>query len=157
MLASFFQLPVKNLQLLEFSYITFPPSPKQVIDFSDAPGIATAHHFVFADDQRVLYYVSGNKVYAALFGTSTLTVQERYTLPAGAEVTELKIYQQAEYPAIDATIPTNNKVLIMATYEGEEGKLTLFPMLNLGIGNLDIVNRKEYTGFGRISAVAPQR
>lgn len=137
--------------------ITFPPAPKQVIDFSDAPGIATAHHFVFAEDQRVMYYVSGDKVYAALFGSTTPSFQERYTLPAGAVLTALGIYQQGQYPTIAATIPTHNKVLIMATYEGGEGKLTLFPMINLGIGNLDVANRKEYTGFGRISAITSQR
>ncbi len=137
--------------------ITYPPAPKEIIDFSGAPGIAAAHHFVFAYDQRVMYYVSGNKIYAALFGSSTPSFQERYTLPAGAELTALSIYQQGQFPAIEPTIPTHNKVLIMASFAGGEGKLTLFPMINLGIGNLDIANRKEYGGFGRISAVTSQR
>ncbi len=153
-----------NIRLYVFSkgtddggMITYPPAPKQIIDFSGAPGIAAAHHFVFAEDQRVMYYVSGNKIYAALFGSSTPSFQERYTLPAGAELTALSIYQQGQYPIIDPTIPTHNKVLIMASFAGGEGKLTLFPMINLGIGNLDIANRKEYGGFGRISAVTSQR
>ncbi|RAJ06464.1 PKD family protein [Chitinophaga skermanii] len=134
-----------------------PPSPKSVIDLTNAPGIATAHHFVFAEDQNVMYYVSGNKVYAMLYGTATPTYHERYTLAAGEEVTVLQVYQQGNYPHIEPTLSTNNKILIMATYSGGKGKLYLFPMLNLGLGNLDINNRKEYGDFGRISSVISQK
>ncbi|CAL1517997.1 PKD-like family lipoprotein [Chitinophaga sp. MM2321] len=134
-----------------------PPAPKAQFDLSNAPGIADAHHFVFADDQNVLYYTSGNKVYAVLYGTSTPSYQERYTLPAGEEVTVLQIYQQGNYPNVDATLNTNKKILIMATYDGNQGKLLLLPMINPGLGNLDIANGKVYDGFGKISSVTAQK
>lgn len=139
------------------NYLILPPTIRGYFDISNAPGIAEAHHFVITDDQNVIYYVSGNKVHAIIYGGGNPVYQERYTLEAGEEVTAMKVFQQGLFPYVEATLPTNNKVLIMATYKGGEGKLMLFPITNLGIGNLDNANKKVYTGFGKISCVTAQK
>lgn len=150
-----------QLYILDPGVDAFPqpiaPAPKALIDLSTAPGIANATHFEFAEDQDVIYYASGNKVYAILYGTSTLTVQERLTLPAGESVTVLQIYKQGNYPFTAASLGTNLKVLMVATNNAGNGKLTFYPMINLGIGNLDVANSVSFTGFGRISAITAQK
>lgn len=136
-----------------------PPVAKSFFDLSNAPDINNAIHFVILDNQNVLYYATKTKIYAVLFGTSTPTFAERYTAPAGEEITTLQIYQQWDYPVRweDDFIATNNKQLIMSTYKGTEGKVYILPMINAGIGNIDIANIKSYGGFDRITAIATQQ
>lgn len=133
-----------------------PPSPLAVYDLSNAPGINNATKFVLLDDQKVMYYATGNKIYAMLYGTSTPVFEERYTVPAGEEITTLQIYRQVGYPLQASYIETNNKQLIMSTY-GSEGKVYLLPITNPGLGNIDNANVKTFGGFGRITAIAPQK
>lgn len=135
---------------------TFPPTPKAQYDFSTAPGIENATEFVFLDNQSVMYYVSGNKLYAILYGTSTPVFEERYTIPAGENVTTLQIYQQASYPTVDDYLPGNNRQLIMSTYDGTEGKVYILPFVNIGVGNIDGSNIKVFNGFDRITAITTQ-
>jgi hypothetical protein len=133
-----------------------PADPRALYDLSAAPGISSATQFVFLDDQKVMYYVSGNKIYAVLYSTATPVVEERYTPPAGEQITTLQIYQQCGYPLAQTYIATNNKQLIMSTY-GTEGKVYLLPIKNLGLGTIDAANGKSFGGFGRITAIAPQK
>lgn len=132
------------------------PDPKALYDLSAAPGISSATKFVFLDDQKVMYYATNNKIYAVLYSTTTPVVEERYTAVAGEEITTLQIYQQSGYPLASPYIATNNKQLIMSTY-GAEGKLYLLPIKNLGLGNIDLASSKSFGGFGRITAIAPQK
>lgn len=132
-----------------------PPKAIGYYDLTSAPGIGQATSFVFLNDQKVLYYATANKIYAVLYSTATPTVQERYTAPAGEEIGVLQIYQQADYPmrSSGSYLPLNNKALMMATYNGTEGKVYLLPFINTGIGNIDTPNIKTFTGFGRITAL----
>jgi hypothetical protein len=137
---------------------TYPPSAKAVYDLTNAPGISSAKSFVLYDDQRVMYYASGNKVYAVLFSGVTPVFEERYTAPAGEEITTLQIYQESDYPfGSKGFKPTNNKQLIMSTYKGSEGKVYILPLKNIGLGNVDEANVKTYAGFGKISAITAQK
>src|SRR5690606_22768888 len=136
------------------------PAPKAFFDLTNAPEINAAIHFVLLDNQSVMYYATKTKIYAVLFGTSTPVFQERYTAPAGEEITTLQIYQQADYPLRDLDVsppylPYNNSQLIMSTY-GTEGKVYLLRMTNPGVGNIDQGNIKVFTGFDRITAIATQ-
>lgn len=132
-------------------------SPKAVIDMSNAPEINAATKFVLLNDQKVLYYATPTKIYAMLFSSSTPSFEERYTVPAGEQITTLQIYQQADYPFGELYLPTNNKQLIMSTYKGTEGKVYILPMKNVGLGNIDIPNIKTFAGFGKITAITTQK
>jgi hypothetical protein len=138
-----------------------PPAPKAFYDLSNAPDIQNAVHYVLLDDQKVLYYATKTKIYAMLYGSATPTFSERYTAPAGEEITTLQVYRQADYPKrFDGWDPpyisTNNKQLIMSTYNNTEGKVYIMPMKNIGLGNIDEPNIKVYNGFKRISAIGTQ-
>jgi hypothetical protein len=137
------------------------PSPKSYFDLSAAPEIQNAQKFVLLDDQKVLYYATKTKIYAVLYNTSTPAFSERYTAPAGEEITTLQIYTQADYPKrYDGWDPpyitTNNKQLIMSTYNGAEGKVYILPMINFGLGNIDVPKIKVFGGFSRITAIGTQ-
>ncbi len=132
------------------------PSPKSLFDLSSAPDIDNATKFVLLDNQKVMFYATSTKIYAMLFGTSVPTFEERYTAPAGEEITTLQVYTQAGYPTSSADISTNDKQLVMSTF-GSEGKVYLLPFVNLGAANIDMDNIKTFEGFGRITAIIAQK
>lgn len=136
----------------------FPPEPIAFYDLTNAPDIAQAKSYVFLDDQRVMYYATATKIYAVIYSTATAVVQERYTFAAGEELSILQVYQQADYPtrSSGSYLPLNNKALLAATYDGTEGKVYLLPFINTGIGNIDTLNIKTFTGFNRITAMDTQ-
>ncbi len=135
-----------------------PPQPKSFFDLSSAPDIANAKFFVFLDNQKVMFYATDTKIYAMIYSASTPYFEERYTVPAGEEITTLQVYQQPGYYAgsSDDFIATNNKQLVMSTY-GSEGKVYLLPFINFGSADIDVSNIKTFTGFNRISAITPQK
>lgn len=135
-----------------------PPAPLAFYDLSQAPGIAEAKFFSFLDDQRILYYATSTKIYAVLFSTSNLKVEERFDIPEGQEITTLQIYQQADYPFryTDDYLPLNNKALLMSTYDGNQGRVYLMPLINTGIGNIDKDSISVFDGFDRITALGTQ-
>ncbi len=132
------------------------PAPKAFFDLSDAPEIDNATQFVFLNDQKVLFYATSTKIYAVLYGTSTPTYEERYTVPSGEEITTLQLYLQSGYPTKDTYVATHNRQLVMSTYS-TEGKVYLLPFKNLGAANIDTENIKTFDGFGRITAITPQQ
>jgi hypothetical protein len=133
-----------------------PPSPKALYDLSNAPEIGNATQFVLLNDQKVMYYATANKIYAVLYSSSPAIVEERYTAAAGEQITTLQVYQQAGYPVGFPYIATNNQQLVMSTW-GTEGKVYLLPIKNPGLGTIDAANGKSFGGFGRITAIAPQK
>jgi hypothetical protein len=131
------------------------PLPLNYFDLSSMPGIQQATLFEILDDQRVFYYASGNKIYAVMYGGANPIVEERYTAPAGEQITTMNVYRHPGYPLLENYISTNNKLLIVSTYN-TEGKVHFIPMKNPGLGTLDIANIKTFTGFGKVTAVGPQ-
>lgn len=138
-----------------YTETTIPPLPTAYFDISNAPGIQNATLFTMLDDQRLFYYVSGNKVYAVMYGGATPVVEERFSASGTEQITVMDIYRQADYPYSPSYLPTNNKLLLVGTH-ATEGKLYLFPMKNIGLGTLDIANAKSYGGFKKITAIASQ-
>jgi hypothetical protein len=133
------------------------PAPKAVYNITSAPDISNATRFVFLDDQKVMYYATSSKIYAMLYSTTSPVFEERYSAPAGETITTLQVYQQVGYPTTTGPfIGTNNKQLIMSTY-GTEGKVYLMPIINAGLGNIDNGNIKTFGGFGKITAITPQK
>ncbi len=133
------------------------PRAVKKVDLSAAPGINNATHFVMLDDQNVMFYATADKIYAVIFAGSTPIVEERYTVPAGESITTLDIYRQYGYPNQESYISTNNKQLILSTYNGTEGKVRLLPLINLGAGNINAAGIKTFTGFDKILSVVPQK
>lgn len=135
-----------------------PPAPLGAYSLAGAPDIANAKHFVILEDQRVLYYATNTRIYAMLYGTSIPTFEMRYTAAAGEEITTLQLYQQSGFPYDGASgyINTNNRQLIMSTYN-TEGKVYLLPIINLGVGNIDTPNIKTFTGFNRVISITAQK
>ena len=137
-----------------------PPAPKASYSLSNAPEINNATKFVLLQDQRVLYYATNTKIYAMLYSTSIPSFELRYTVEAGEEITTMQIYKQAGFP-YDGTgrtyLNTNNKQLIISTFEGTEGKVSLLPIINSGLANIDTPNIKTFEGFGRITAIGTQK
>lgn len=132
------------------------PAPIDFRDLSDAPGIDQAKNFVILDDQKVIYYTSGDKIYAIVYSGATNVYGLRYTAPAGESITTLQMFQQAGYPIENPPfIATNNRQLVLSTY-GTEGKVYLIPLSGFGLGNVDVTNIKTFTGFGKISAITSQ-
>ena len=143
----------------QYSSATVAPAPKSSFDLSAAPGIAQAANFVILDNQRVIYYTSGNKIYAILYGGATPIFEERYTVAAGESITTLQIYQQSDYGWGSAFLPGNNNQLVMSTYAGTAGtgKVYILPMVNLGVGNINQAAIKTYTGFDKVTAIAANK
>lgn len=141
------------------SNVLIPSDAKAVYDLNQSPGIAQAKDYVVFDDQRVLFYATQNKIYATLYGGSTAAATyERFVVPAGEEITTLQMYQESDYPfGKKGYKTTNNRQLILSTYNGTEGKVYILPLINLEYGNIDIPNLKVYGGFGKISAITPQK
>ncbi|WP_299672106.1 PKD-like family lipoprotein [uncultured Polaribacter sp.] len=135
------------------------PAPLSITSLAGAPNIANAKHFVILEDQKVIYYATDTTIYAMLYSASTPTFETRYTVPAGEKITTLQVYQQAGYPYDQSTsyITTNNKQLIMSTYNGTEGKVSILPIINIGLGNIDTPNIKTFTGFDRVTAIGTQK
>lgn len=135
-----------------------PPAPLAFYDLSQAPGIADAQFFTFLDNQRILYYGTSTKIYAVLFSTSNIQVEERYTVPTGQEITTLQVYQQADYPfrSTDDYLPLNDKALLMSTFDGNQGRVYLMPLINTGVGNIDEDSISVFEGFDRITALGTQ-
>jgi hypothetical protein len=134
-------------------------APKAIkkIDLSGAPDIANATRFVMLDDQNVMFYATANKIYAVIFAGATAIVEERYTVPAEESITTLDIYRQHGYPNLASYISTNNKQLILSTYNGTEGRIRLLPLINLGAGNINTAEIKTFNGFDKVLAIVPQK
>lgn len=143
----------------EYYNATIAPAPKANFDLSTAPGIAQATNFVILDNQRVVYYTSGNKIYAILYGGANPIFEERYTVAAGESITTLQIYQQSDYGWGTAFLASNNNQLIMSTYGGTTGtgKVYIMPMINLGVGNINQSAIKTYIGFDRVTAITANK
>lgn len=134
-----------------------PPQALEMFDMSNAPEIENAEFFAISDNQKVLYYATSTTIYAMIYGSSTPVFEQRFSVPAGEEITTLQVYQQAGYPRLSSYISTNNRQLIVSTYDGSEGRVHLLPITNLGVGNIDEGNITTFEGFDRITAIAPQR
>lgn len=137
-----------------------PPAPKRYLDISNAPEIAAAEHFAILPDQDVIFYATKSKIYAIMYTAEAHSYALRYTVPAGEEITTLQLFQQADYAnngfGPDQYISTNNRQLIVSTYNGSEGRVYLLPFGTPGLAIIDEANITKYEGFGRVTAIGTQ-
>lgn len=140
------------------------PAPQNMdevtsVDIPSGNDIENAKEFFVCDNQPVIYYSTSNAIYAINIQTGTPIVSKKYTASAGEEITSMKVYQQSWYQAnrkkADTPIDSHNKTMLISTYNSasKAGKLIAIPIINLGEGNLDKANQKEFSGFTKITAV----
>lgn len=140
------------------------PAPQNLdevisMDIPSGNDIENAIDFFVCDNQPVIYYSTANAVYAINIQTGTPIVSKKYTANSGEEITSMKVFQQAWYQheRKKALIPieAHNKTMLISTYNNatNSGKLIAVPIINLGEGNLDKANQKEFSGFTKITAI----
>jgi hypothetical protein len=56
----------------------------------------------------------------------------------------------------DPDLSTSSNLMLIATYDGTNGKLTTIPLLNASTGELDTSLTEQYTGFGKILTTVHQ-
>lgn len=111
----------------------------------NAPGFSTGRFFQSSGLYNHIYYVSGSNVY--LLDVPARTARLVYSFPAGTEITALRLKQSQSNLLF--VYPDDNRTMMVATYEGGEGKVYSFSVNNTG----DFINNtytKVYTGFGKI-------
>lgn len=130
------------------------------MDIPAGNDIANAKYFFVCDNQPVIYYSTSTAIYAINTQTGTPVVSQKYTVNAGEEITSMQVFQQAWYQnnrkRVATPVAAHNKTLLISTYNSSSktGKLIAIPIINLGEGNLDKTNQREFTGFDKITAVA---
>lgn len=130
------------------------------VDIPAGNDINNAKGFFICDNQPVIYYFTSTAIYAINTQTGTPVVNQKYTVNAGEEITTMQVFQQAWYQQARKKVATpvaaHNKTLLISTYNSSSkvGKLIAVPIINLGEGNLDKANQKEFSGFDKITAVA---
>lgn len=140
------------------------PAPQNIdevtsMDIPTGNDIENAKEFFVCDNQPVIYYSTDNAIYAINIQTGVPVVSQKYTVGAGEEITTMKVFQQAWYQQNrkqgTTPIDTHNKTMLISIYNSAEnsGKLIAIPIINLGEGNLDKPNQKEFPGFAKITAV----
>ena len=133
------------------------PTPIKYMNLAGVANIDKATQYEFCFDQKVLYYAAENKIYGVQFISDVPVVEEKYTFDSSVEITTLQVYTQATIDYVSNDLETNNRLLVVSTYESNEGKVNLIPMVNIGSGNLDASKIIVYDGFDKVSAIAPQR
>lgn len=130
------------------------------VDIPAGNDIANAKFFFVCDNQPVIYYATDNAIYAINVQTGIPIVSKKYTANSGEEITTMQVFQQSWYQQarkkVMTPIEAHNKTLLISTYNSaaKTGKLIAIPIINLGEGNLDKANQKEFSGFKKITAVA---
>lgn len=137
-----------------------------IADLSDCKNIRKAEYFTFSPLEEVMYYTIGNEIYAVLLTSDRPQSHECFkTLLDEDRITSLmiwqkqgKIYYTPDDDGKDRTMNSASRMLVITTYNGTEGKVFTLPIENLGAGVIssDRKYHKEYKGFNKITAIAPQ-
>ena len=131
------------------------------MDIPSTNDILNAKGFFICDNQPVIYYYTSTAIYAINTQTGVPVISQKYVVNAGEEITTMQVFQQAWYQQARkktgaVPIASHNKTLLISTYNNSSkiGKLVAIPIINLGEGNLDKANQREFAGFDKITAVA---
>jgi len=159
-----------ELYTISFSYIdanknTIPSAPKLKVDMPAAltPIINSAVSIFFCAFDPIMYVATSTKIYAVNFGGGLVSYSEKYTAPAGEQITKAKLFVQGRYklrrkdfntiegPVYEPVLALNTKAVVITTQKGEyEGQVYLVPQGTPGTGDLNSALAKKYSGFGKI-------
>ena len=105
---------------------------------------------------NVLYFATAHDIYAIQLDLTPAQVVKIHSFED--EITHFSFFRQAwettDYAS--STLSTCKKILLAATWNGTEGKLTTLPILNFATGEIDKANIVEYGGFGKIMTLTHQ-
>ncbi len=159
-----------ELYAISFSYTdgnnnTIPSAPKLKVDMPAAltPIINSAVSIFFCAFDPIMYVATSTKIYAVNFGGGLVSYSEKYTAPAGEQITKAKLFVQGRYklrrkdfntiegPVYEPVLALNTKAVVITTQKGEyEGQVYLVPQGTPGTGDLNSALAKKYSGFGKI-------
>lgn len=127
--------------------------PRRLIDISGAPDIKNAIGFVFPIDQAVIYYATSTQLYSIRIPQNGMpTYTSLYTSPD--PITSVQMMRKSG----SQPVTYSERVLLLATYNGAEGKVTALPIPEEGLdlGIVDLSRMATFGGFKKISAMAIQ-
>lgn len=142
-----------------------PSTPKLKADLpSDlTPILNSAVSVFFSMFEPIMYIATSSRIYAVNFGGGVISYGEKYSAPAGETISMAKLFVQGRYrlnrkefnetsgPIYEAPLALNTKAVVVATQSGEyNGSIYLIPQSGTGNGDLNSVNAKKYSGFGKI-------
>ena len=138
---------------------------KNIYDLENCLNLGQATAFAFSANDEFFYAV-GNTLYVATLAGEKPVAQPTYSLPAGEEITHLKIYRGSGYTAWSEDINedtgemepywrnSKNNVICVATYDGAEGRVYTLPIQYAGSGGIATEEWiRCYEGFGRITGI----
>ncbi len=143
----------------------FPSAPKVKAELPAALTtiINSAVSVFFNMYDPIMYVATSTKIYSVLFGGGVVSYSEKYSAPAGEQITLAKLFVQGRYrlsmddfnvdsgPIFEPPLALNTKAVVVATKKGEyEGQIYVIPAGAPGTGNLDGAQAKKYAGFGKI-------
>ncbi len=142
-----------------------PSSPKLKVDLPAAlsPIINSAKSIFFAMFHPIMYVATADKIYAVSFGGGVVSYSEKYSAPAGEQISLAKLYVQGRYrlnrkdfnetsgPIYEPPLALNTNAVVVATQgSGYTGNIYLIPFGTAGTGDLNVSQAKKYSGFGKI-------
>ncbi|MDP3398694.1 MAG: PKD-like family lipoprotein [Bacteroidales bacterium] len=111
----------------------------------------------------IMYVATSTKIYSVNFGGGIVSYSEKYTAPAGEQITKAKLFVQGRYrlnrtefnavngPVYEPQLSLNTKAVVIATQKGEfEGQIYVIPHGTAGTGDLNAAQAKKYSGFGKV-------
>lgn len=147
-----------------------PNYAKTIFDFSSATEIGNAKYFELNMLEDVVYYATDEKIYVTPLANINSKVQWEVPVGSGDKITGIKIYKwsggQRKHAVdnggeVEETFTTSkDRMIMISTYNEmtQEGKVTLVPIVTMGIGGLE--QRQEFhvtlSGFGKILGIYKQ-
>jgi hypothetical protein len=142
-----------------------PSAPKLKVELPSAltPILNSAVSVFFNMFDPIMYVATSTKIYAVHFGGGIVSYSEKYTAPAGEQITKAKLFVQGRYrlnrkdfnevsgPVYEAPLALNTKAVVISTKKGEyEGSIYVIPYGTPGTGDLNSAQAKKYSGFGKV-------
>ena len=136
-----------------------PAGCQLMADFNmnSAPEFNASKYYDFSTVSPLFYYTSATNLYVCPFNLDTATPAvpsaPSWTCPAGEEITYLKLFSDS---GISLSESITNKLLIVGTWNGSEGKL-YFLKTDMASGVIDATPVATYGGFGKIASTSFKR
>ena len=108
------------------------------------------------ENGNVIYFATSNKVYSIILNAEPVMINEVYS--SSEEITHFSIFRQAkattDYYA--ANLIASGNVVLVGTWNGQNGTVHAIPMLNYNTGELQTAGTVKFEGFGKIMAIIHQ-
>jgi hypothetical protein len=155
-----FYFIMRNLNNSSNEVYTFSENPTRPKALHTIPGneMDDAIAYIVAENANTFYFVTRTRLYSVTLGGASPQVTLRYTVPEG-EITCLTMFRHSWFLRSQpgrVPLDTHEQTLLVGVAEGNTGKLLAIPIVNPASADIDVNNIKTYTGFGRITAIAPQ-